>query len=373
MASSSNHELRTNRPRDVKILIEHCMAAGRPVFLWSSPGLGKSDIIAQIGAEQNRPVIDMRLLLLEPTDIKGIPFFNPDTKEMKWAKPSELPGSPEQDPLMQNAILFLDELNAAPPSVQAAAYQLVLNKRVGEYHLPKGVSIVCAGNRETDRGVTFRMPTPLANRLVHIDMSTNFDDWQKWAMANDINPDVVGFLSHHKQHLHNFDPKSSDKAFATPRSWAFVSDLLTNDLPESLNTTLVAGTVGEGIAVEFGQHRKFASKMPKPEDVLTGKETKLAIKEMSAMYSLTISTCYTLRDWSKRMALPDTDENYMSSEKWHEAVDYFFTFMMANFQTEMTVLGAKNCLRDFSLPINHRKLKTFTEFHKRIGSLVIDD
>ena len=270
----------------------------------------------------------------------------------------------------QNAILFLDELNAAPPSVQAAAYQLILNKRVGEYHLPKGVSIVAAGNRDTDKGVTFRMPSPLANRFVHLELEASFDDWQKWAISKAVHPDVVGFLSSHKHHLFNFNPKSPDKAFATPRSWVFVSDLLDDDMPESMNTTLVAGTVGEGLAIEFQAHRKIASKMPKPEDILTGKVRDLQVKEVSAMYSLTIAMCYTLQEWIKRAQ--DTEDVYTIDE-WNKCIDNFFRYTMDNFGTEMIILGAKTALRDYQLPIDHRKLKNFKEFHNKYGSYILDD
>lgn len=362
MASVDTH--RTARPSEAKVLVTQCMKVGRPIMLWSGPGVGKSDLIAQIGAESNRPVIDMRLLLIDSTDLKGIPYFDPATKTMKWGQPADLP----TDTFLPNAILFLDEINSAPPSVQAAAYQLILNRRVGEYYLPDGVSIVCAGNRDSDKGVTYRMPSPLANRLIHVEMAVHFDDWQKWAIATQIHPDVVGFLSHYKHKLCNFDPKSPDKAFATPRTWAFVSQLLSDDLPESVNTALVAGTVGEGLAIEFAQHRKIAAKMPRPEDVLLGKEKTLNVKELSAMYSLTISMCYTLQEWSLKIK---TKEDGMDVESWHACVDNFFTFMMDNFQTEMTVLGAKVSLRDFSLPINHRTLKTFKTFHDKFGSFIL--
>jgi MoxR-like ATPase len=153
------------RPSELVDVVEHVMSVGRPCMIWGPPGIGKSDIIAQIGNRENRPVIDLRLLLMEPTDLKGIPFYDPKTETMKWGKPGELPG--EADTELHNAILFLDEINAAPQSVQAAAYQLILNRRVGEYELPEGVSIVAAGNRETDRAVTFRMPSALANRFMH--------------------------------------------------------------------------------------------------------------------------------------------------------------------------------------------------------------
>lgn len=399
MATQNND--RTERPRDVRALLTRCMKVGRPAMVWGPPGIGKSELIAELGVEQGRPVIDMRLLLLEPTDIKGIPYFDPKTLTMRWAQPNDLPKNvtdrdlkraqeevaaatkgrdteDAQDKLdvlvnaknFSNAILFLDEINAAPPSVQAAAYQLILNRRVGEYRLPDGVSMVCAGNRDSDKGVTYRMPSPLANRLVHMEMAPNFEDWQKWAIQAKVHPDVVGFLSHHKQNLFKFDSKSNDKAFATPRSWVFVSELITDDLPESMNTSLVVGTVGEGMGTEFAAHRRVAAKMPKSEDVLTGKEKSLTVKDLSAMYSLTISMCYTLKEWVARTK--DKDEKF-TMEDWHDCVDHFFTFMMANFQTEMIVLGAKTALRDYQLPIVHRQVKSFKEFHDKFGKFILQD
>ena len=404
MAAVDNH--RVERPRDVKTLLSRCMKVGRPAMIWGPPGVGKSELIAEIGAEAGRPVIDMRLLLLEPTDIKGIPYYDTETKTMKWAQPADLPqhisdrdlakaekavkeaeATNDEEAIFQateylnmlkglryqaTAILFLDEINAAPPSVQAAAYQLILNRRVGEYRLPAGVSMVCAGNRDSDKGVTYRMPSPLANRLVHMEMGANFEDWQKWAIQNRVHADVVGFLSHHKQKLFNFDPKSPDKAFATPRSWVFVSQLITDDLPESMNTALVAGTVGEGMATEFSAHRKVAARMPKSEDVLMGKVKDLNVKDLSAMYSLTISMCYTLQEWVGRTKAKDPEDKF-SIEDWHKSVDHFFKFMMDNFQTEMIVLGAKTALRDYQLPINHRLLKEFKTFHDRFGKYILED
>jgi hypothetical protein len=364
MATATTH--RAERPRDVRTLLTRCMEVGRPAMVWGPPGIGKSELIAEIGAEQGRPVIDMRLLLLEPTDIKGIPYYDPESKTMKWAQPADLP----TNNYLSNAILFMDEINAAPPSVQAASYQLILNRRIGEYRLPDGVSMVCAGNRESDKGVTYRMPSPLANRLVHIEMAANFEDWQKWAINNRVHADVVGFLSHHKQKLYNFDPKSPDRAFATPRSWFFVSQLITDKMADSMNTALVAGTVGEGLATEFAAHRKVSARMPKPEDVVLGKEKKLNVKDLSAMYSLTISMCYTLQEW---VARAEKKEDGFDKAQWHVCVDNFFEFMMENFQTEMIVLGAKTALRDYALPINHRQLKNFRAFHDKYGKFILED
>lgn len=357
------NETSAERPANVRKLVTRCMAVGRPIMLWGSPGVGKSDLIAAIGKEQDRPVIDMRLLLLDPTDLKGLPYWDEKTNTMKWAPPSDLP---KEGNGLDNAILFLDEINAAPPSVQAAAYQLILNRRVGEYRLPAGVSIVCAGNRDSDRGVTYRMASPLANRLVHVEVAPHFDDWNEWAINNSVHADVVGFLTCHKHKLFDFDPKSSSKAFPTPRTWAFVSELLDDTMPDSLNSTLVAGTVGEGVAGEFMAHRRLVSKLPQPSDILTGKVTKLDTKETSAMYSLTISLCYTLKEW---MAYAKEGTNNLDIDKWHECVDRFLGFMMANYQHELVVLGAKSAFSQ--MPIDWSKLpNNWGPFSKTYGKFI---
>jgi hypothetical protein len=308
-------------------------------------------------------MIDLRLGQMDPTDIRGIPFYNKEANVMDWAPPIELPTEElaAQYPVI---ILFLDEMNSAPPSVQSAAYQLILNRRIGKYKLPDNVVIVAAGNREGDKGVTYKMPSPLANRFVHLEMRPDFDAWQKWAVQNNIHKDVVGYVSFAKQDLFDFDPKSSSRAFATPRSWTFVSELLEDNLPTNIETDLVAGTVGEGTAVKFMAHRKIAGQMPNPRDILDGKVKELKVKEISAMYSLTVSMCYELKDLN-------TKKEKISSDEWHEKVDNFFKFMMENFTTELTVMGARVALTVYNLPFVPNKLKTFDEFHKRFGKYIV--
>ena len=239
-------------------------------MIWGPPGIGKSELVEGITKELNGYMIDLRLGQMEPTDIRGIPFYNKEIGKMDWAPPVELPDEElaSQYPIV---VLFLDELNSAAASVQAAAYQLILNRRIGKYVLPKNVVMVAAGNRESDKGVTYRMPTPLANRFIHQEMKVDFPSWQEWAVNNNIHKDGVGYLSFAKQDLYDFDAKSASRAFATPRSWTFVSQLLDEEEDKDTVTNLIAGTVGEGLAVKFMAHRKVASKMPNPTDILSGK------------------------------------------------------------------------------------------------------
>jgi hypothetical protein len=227
--------------------------------------------------------------------------------------------------------------------------------------LPKGVDLVAAGNREGDRGVTYRMPSPLANRFVHLEAKVDFDDWQEWAVNNKIHPEVVGYVGFAKQDLYDFDPKGASKAFATPRSWCFVSDLLDDDDTDNETlTNLISGAVGDGLATKFMAHRKIAGRLPKAEDILDGKVKDLQIKEVSAMYSLTVSLCYELKDRADKKV-----------KAWDGMADNFFRYMMDNFPTELVVMGAKTALSNYDLPLDATKMKNFDEFHKRFGKYVL--
>lgn len=356
MTKTTDISVRQVGPKSAKKAIRKAIQVRRPTFLWGPPGIGKSDLVKQIGAEAGREVIDVRLALWEPTDIKGIPYYNADQGRMVWAPPAELPTDADS-----TAIIFLDELNSAPPAVQAAAYQLILNRRVGTYQLPPGVDLVAAGNREGDRGVTYRMPAPLANRFVHLEMKVDFDDFQEWATLNRIHPEVLGYVGFAKQDLYDFDPKSPSKSFATPRSWTFVSELLSDDdCDTDTLTTLIAGAVGDGLATKFMAHRKIAGRLPKAEDILNGTVTTLEIKEVSAMYSLTVSLCYELQSAAEK-----------KHKKFDEMADRFFGYMMTNFPTELVVMGAKTALTTYNLPLDASKMASFSEFHKRFGKYVL--
>jgi len=358
-----SQEHRTVTAVGARKAIKKCFATQRPMFLWGPPGIGKSEVVADITRELGGFMIDLRLGQMDPTDIRGIPFFNREAGKMDWAPPIDLPDEElaSQYPLI---VLFMDEMNSAAPAVQAAAYQLVLNRRIGKYRLPDNVVMVAAGNRESDKGVTYRMPTPLANRFVHVEMRADFAAWQEWAVQNQIHKDVVGYVTFAKQDLYDFDAKSSSRAFATPRSWTFVSELLADeDLDETTATDLIAGTIGEGLAVKFMAHRKIASKLPRPEDILSGREKELKVKEVSAMYSLVTSLCYELKD--------AVEVRKIDGKEFHSMADNFFRYMMDNFETELVVMGARIALTTYNLPFQPTKLKNFDEFHQRYGKYIL--
>jgi len=262
----------------VQASLETLTGMKQPVFLWGPPGVGKSDTVRQVADKMELPVTDVRAVLLDPVDLRGLPSLNGDGRA-HWATPDFLPRE-------GRGILFLDELNAAPPLVQAACYQLVLDRKLGEYTLPGGWAIIAAGNRETDRAVTSRMPSALANRFVHLNFEVDLDNWISWALKNDIQTEIIAFLRFRPELLHDFDPKRNDKAFPTPRSWEFISRILSANPCQDIEYELIAGTVGEGAGSELLAFLKIFRSLPNPDTVLMSPDTANVPEDPATLYAI---------------------------------------------------------------------------------------
>ena len=259
------------------------------VMMWGPPGVGKSQAVRQIASRIERDtgkkvnVTDVRLLLYNPIDLRGIPTANEDKTLAVWLRPQIFQMDASSDVVN---ILFLDEISAAPQSVQAAAYQITLDRTVGEHKLPDNCIVIAAGNRVTDKSVAYKMPKALANRLLHLEAEGSFDAWREWAVSNGINDKVIGFLSFKRDYLMGFDPGSDDLAFATPRSWEMVSNIL-NSIDGDIDNVypLIAGVVGTAVTVEFRTWLHVYMKLPKIEDIFAGKSPAVP-KSTDALYAL---------------------------------------------------------------------------------------
>lgn len=269
------------KPSSVKDALNFAVAIQHPCFIWGAPGVGKSDVVAQVAAERKLEMIDVRLGLLDPVDLKGFPVPNLTKKEMNWLPADFLPKNAKS-----KGILFLDEMNQAPPAVQAAAYQLVLNRRIGDYKLPDGWAIIAAGNRESDRSVTNRMPAALANRMTHIDFAPDLEDWCTWAVKNGVGSNVIAFLRFRSNLLHSFDPATNPKAFPSPRSWVFVDKIDQSGLSADTEFELIKGTVGEGAAGEFLAFVKVAKNLPTIDEILLNPEKTKVPDSPATLFAL---------------------------------------------------------------------------------------
>jgi hypothetical protein len=267
------------KPSLIASALKALVRAQQPVFLWSGPGTGKSSVVSQVAAALKVQLQDVRALLLDPVDLRGLPFLGSDGRS-KWATPDFLPQDGE-------GILFLDELNAAPAMVQASCYQLVFDRKLGEYTLPDGWSIVAAGNRDSDRAATTRMPTPLRNRFVHLDFEVDLQEWCEWAIRARVRPEVIAFLRFRPALLSEFNKDLL--AFPSPRSWEFVSrilDSLGTPSNPSIEHELMAGAIGAGPATEFSGFLRIFRGLPDIDGILMNPQRAPVPEEPSAQYAV---------------------------------------------------------------------------------------
>jgi hypothetical protein len=274
------------RPAHIATVLEQEFLSTReghhtPVMLWGPPGVGKSQLVLRVGERHQVPVIDLRLSQMEPSDLRGIPFRNGEFVE--WAPPAVLPDGARHGPV---GVLFLDEINSAPPSVSAAAYQLILDRRLGEYRVPDGWAIFAAGNRQGDRGVTYTMPAPLANRFAHFEVETNLDDWVSWAYANGIDERVIAFLRFRPELLFDFDPAHNPVAFPSPRSWEFAHRALQKFARHgSLLVNTLQACVGPAAGIELGAFVANLDNLP-DLDAIMRREPVTMPKEIDLQYAV---------------------------------------------------------------------------------------
>lgn len=229
-------------------------------MIWGAPGIGKSQTVAEVAREAKIELIDLRLSQLAPTDLRGLPVADHDTRTARWYPPEFLPRTGE-------GILFLDELNMAPPAMQGIAQQLVLDREVGSYKLPEGWHVWAAGNRAEDGASVFQMPSALQNRFVHVTVEANFDSFRQWALGHGIHERIVAFLAFRPQLLHKRD--AAQPAWPSPRAWAAANALYQAGLT-------VEPAVGKGAAGEFTAYERVYNSLPDLDSILEGKGKSIA-------------------------------------------------------------------------------------------------
>lgn len=270
------------KPSQLAATLPRILPTGRVPFIWGDPGIGKSDTVRAVAEAMKLSLIDLRLSIYDPTDLKGFPVVKGTGKNeaMHFVPPAVLPTKGK-------GILFLDELPAAPPAVQAAAYQLILDKRLGEYTLPAGWHIVAAGNFARNGGVHYTLPAALANRFIHIELEACAESWDAWAMENGVSDLTRAFIRFRPALLHDMDSRNGGMAFPTPRSWKFADDLAQQKLGLAEQLELLKGTVGEGAATEYLGFMKTAAELPSASEILISPDTAPVPTSPAAKYAVT--------------------------------------------------------------------------------------
>ena len=259
------------------------ISAGMPLralptpFLWGPAGIGKSDGVRQLAARLEEKtgkqvtVTDVRLLLFSPVDLRGVPMADEHRRFTDWLRPRIFDMDPDGGTIN---LLFLDELSAAPQSVQAAAYQITLDRRVGEHMLPENCLVIAAGNRTTDQSISYKMPKALCNRLMHYNVRSDFASWKRWAIAHGVDPRITGYLAFDNSKL-CAEPESSDLAYPTPRSWSFVSSVLAAAGGSGADLRAlhqpIAACVGVDTALAFRKWCQLCNSLPSIEAILQGR------------------------------------------------------------------------------------------------------
>jgi hypothetical protein len=255
------------KPSQLKEAVSKILLAKLVPMIAGEPGIGKSDIVRWIAEKFNLYVIDLRLSQCDPTDMLGFPYH--DNNKMGYVPPEHFPIEGDEIPDGYSGwLIFLDEFNSAPLSVQAAGYKLVLDRQVGKHDLHKNVCIVCAGNQETDNGIVNRIATPMQSRLVHLSLQTDIEEWVEWASENKLDHRVISFVQGRPDLLHKFDPNHDDKTFACPRTWEFASKLIKDKPVEPLTLDILRGTISVGIATEFNTYLNNIGVLPTIQDII---------------------------------------------------------------------------------------------------------
>jgi len=345
------------RPSQLQAVLERefvAAAAGThtPVMVWGPPGVGKSQIVASIASRHVVPLVDLRLAQMEPTDLRGIPFR--DGQHVVWAPPALLPDASRHGP---RGILFLDEITSAVPTVTAAAYQLILDRRLGEYRVPDGWAIFAAGNRHGDRGVTYTMPAPLANRFTHYEVDADLDDWVVWAHAHAIDPRLVGFLRFRPDLLFDFDPSRSGPAFPSPRSWEFASRALGKFAHDgSLLAESLKAAVGTAAGLAVRAYVDHVDRLPDIAAVAAGRVTEVPAG-VELQYALAAALVRHV------MRLPRAEQE--------TAVANVLAFARRFRQRELGVMLVTDLARTLGRPLYD--VPQFAEWAEEVGDLLAYD
>lgn len=363
-------------PTDLRKVLDIAFACKRSIFIWGPPGIGKSSIVRDYAIENGFHFVDIRLSYYDPLTFGGLPVLNSDHSEVNWAPPSFI----VKDKSIKT-LYFLDELNSAPSQVQSIAYQMVLEKRINNFDLGPNAFVVAAGNGSNDRGIVYTMPSPLANRFIHVNLEVDYEDFKKYAIFKNFHPYVLTYLESNKSDLYFMSETQSQqlRGFPTPRSWEAVSDILycNSNMEDNIMYSMISGTIGDNFATKFFNFKKFFNLIPDIDSIVKGdlKVYNFDLKEKSnaVLYATVLRIVYALNNMNKKFE--DAKNANMKEKKERENLLYSginnsITFGMNNFPPEYLVMMIKTMFL-LNINFNPGKIPVWKEFSDKYSSLII--
>ena len=274
--------------KELKPLLIDVIAQNLVPMVHGSPGIGKSDIVRAIAKQFNLFIVDVRLSQADPTDMSGFPALTADKTRSTYLPMETFPIEGDKVPEgYKGWLLFFDEFNSSPPSVQAAAYKVILDKMIGMHKLHKKVRTICAGNLATDKAIVNRLSTAMQSRLIHFELEVNQPAWIKWATEAEIDYRIISFIGFKSSALQNFDPNHTDHTFACGRTWEFASKLIKKyDVIPGEKIPLLAGTLGEAAGREFYTYSQIFPDLLKISDIMKDPEGIPVPNEPSVRFAL---------------------------------------------------------------------------------------
>lgn len=430
---------------EVKFVVSIGFRSKTPVLIWGQPGIGKSALVRDLASDLSytiqapsddrllahprlaevygqtfvgRSVSDVRLALMTPTSIMGIPVYNTEMRDAVWCMSGLFPmdparvlelermviarhtelvdaGKPTNDDVSlqslidrlivglkeQHAVLFLDEIGQAPPAVQSAAFGLLLDRKIQAYTLPSGVDIVSATNNYEDRAGVNRLSTPLISRLSHVTMAASLSAWSSWALDAGLDADVIGFVKYSPDLFHKFNPNNQSGsgellAFPCPRTWEMASRALSamkvdGSLRPDLAFIVLSGCIGEGAAVQFVSWHELYQKLPNPDDILSGRKRRSDIDfnlktEDGKSHNLSLEYCYMLNIFR---ALIDLEKD-ASDDEMKGYLDRFITFCKGSKNREYEAVMATLIMSEIKR--GNRRLPKYIASNADLGATLRD-
>jgi len=286
--------MQTLSPKQLTNFLIMAIKAKEPVLISGSPGVGKSDIVAQATEQCKANLIISHPVVCDPTDAKGLPWPDKEGQSARFLPYGDLESALKAK---TRTVWFLDDLGQAMPSVQASFMQLILSKRIGDHILPDTISFIAATNRRGDKASVQGILEPVKSRFATIiELATNLDSWMDWALTHDINPEIVAFLRLRPDLLHDFKPTQDMTNSPCPRTWASLSRLLTLNMPRECESAIYSGAIGEGAATEFIMFERIYRNIPDPDLIIKNPDKAPIPKQPSELYAVCAALAYRTSD-----------------------------------------------------------------------------